>query len=182
VDTNTIVIIIIAVVVLVAVAFVVWFILRKRRTKELRKRFGSEYDYTLDKTGDQRLAEEELAKREKRVQALEIHRLSPEERENFLGRWRVIQTDFVDKPSAAVEKADQLIKEVMPALGFPVDDFEKRAADISVIYPNVVPNYRSAHAIANKNKLGEVGTEELRQAFVNYRSLFEELLEVEKTD
>ncbi len=177
-DTNTISIIV--AVVLVVVVLVIWFVFRKRRTRALRERFGSEYDRTLDEDGSRQRAEQELGKREKRVEVLEIHRLSPEQRENFLGQWRVIQTDFVNEPSAAVEKADKLIKEVMQARGFPIDDFEKRAADISVVHPNVVPNYRSAHAIANRNKMGEVGTEELRQAFVNYRSLFEELLEVEK--
>lgn len=174
-DTTTIAVIVVAV--LIVAGFAAWFIYDRQRSNTLRQRFGPEYDYTVSKIGDRRKAEDELSQRQKRVEALEIHRLSPENREHFLGRWRAIQTEFVNDPSGAVKKADQLIQEVMLARGFPMNDFESRAADISAVHPNVVQNYRAAQAIAKKNEADGAGTEELRQGFIHYRALFEELLE-----
>lgn len=174
-DTNTIIIILIAVIVLLGIAS--WAISRRRHSEKLREKYGSEYDYTVKQVGDQRQAEAVLDKREERVHALKIRSLSASERDRYAEDWRKTQAEFVDEPAASVTKADQLIQEVMQTRGFPMSDFEQQTADISVLYPNVVTNYRSAHAIAQKNEHGEANTEDLRQALVFYRSLFEELLE-----
>jgi hypothetical protein len=180
-DTNTL-IILIAVAVLILLALGAVMISRRRHTQELREKFGSEYDYTLDRLGEKKSAEAELVEREKRLETLNIRALQPSEREIFQQEWREIQTKFVDEPGEAVSEADRLIKQVMQARGFPVADFEQRAADISVTYPNVVPNYREARQIAEKNERDGADTEELRQAVVYYRSLFEELLETKETE
>jgi hypothetical protein len=182
-EGSTPIIIAIVVTVVVVLGIVVWAMKRKQQTEQLREKFGPEYDYTVSKVGDEREAEEELAEREKRVEALEIRELSPEERARFLRKWEETQAEFVDAPAEAVEKADQLIQVVMKERGFPVADFEQRTANISVLYPNVVSNYREGHKIAQKSGRNGVSTEDLRQAMVYYRSLFEELLhEAEKKE
>ena len=173
-DTTTI--IILALVVLAVIGGAAWLWNRRQQTEQLREKFGSEYDYTVSKVGDQRQAEAELEKREERVEALEIQALSPEERSRFLERWKETQARFVDEPAQAVNDADRLIQEAMMESGFPVADFEQRAADISVMHPGVVSDYRAAHEIAMNNERGEASTEDLRQAMVHYRSLFEDLL------
>lgn len=155
---------------------------RRRRSEELRQRFGPEYDHTVNQLGDRRKAEEELQARQKRVEALDIRALLPDEREQFLIEWKSVQAQFVDRPSQAVQEANRLVKEVMMARGFPVSDFEHRAADVSVYHPNLVTDYRAAHDIAEGNKRGEADTEELRQAMAHYRSLFEELLETRERE
>jgi hypothetical protein len=173
---NTTEIIFIVAVVIVALVAVVFLYIRRRRSKYLREDFGSEYKHAVKKYGDQRKAEEELAARKDRVSKLEIRSLSAEEQSRFSDAWRKTQGRFVDEPSRAVTEADGLVKEVMRSRGYPVGDFEQRAADISVDHPNVVTNYRTAHDIAIRNKSGKATTEELRQVMVHYRSLFEELL------
>jgi hypothetical protein len=177
------IIIVIAVIVIVVLGVVVWAMKRKQQTEQLREKFGPEYDYTVSKAGDEREAEEELIEREKRVDSLEIRDLSPQERARFTREWEATQAEFVDSPAVAVEKADRLIQVVMKERGFPVADFEQRTADISVLYPSVVSNYREGHKIAQKSGRNGVSTEDLRQAMVYYRSLFEELLhEAEKKE
>lgn len=181
-DNNQVIIIILVVIIVLLLAGAAAYLISKRnKSRKLQQRFGSEYDYTVQKTGDRRLAEEELARREKRFRSLDIRQLPPERREHYLVEWRAIQAEFVNDPPNSVKKADILIKEVMLGRGFPVDDFETRAADVSVLHPNVATNYRSARAIAKKNEMEGATTEELRQAFVHYRSLFGELLEADKT-
>lgn len=175
---NETLIIVIAVVVLIVVGIVAAIANRAMRSRKLREKFGPEYDYTMKKVGDRRAAEEALEEREKRVSKLNIRALDPNEWEHYHERWIEIQSGFVDKPAESVQEANQLIKNAMAARGFPVADFEQRVEDISVLYPDFVSNYRSAHAIALKNQQdGGASTEELRQAMVHYRSLFEELLE-----
>jgi len=168
--------IVIVVLVIVAIAIVAFLYIRRRRSRTLRKDFGPEYKRALDQYGDQRKAEAELAARQERVSKLEIRELTQEEQVRFSDAWRKTQADFVDDPSRAVNEANDLVKEVMRARGYPVGDFEQRAADVSVDHASVVSNYRAAYDIASRNKSGDATTEDLRQAMVHYRSLFEELL------
>ena len=168
---------VVAVTAIAVVLFVYW---RKRQTETLRRRFGDEYDRTVGTVGNQRKAEQELESRAKRVEKFEIRPLTPEQASRFAEEWRDTQARFVDEPSEAIHEADELIQEVMGARGYPIADFEQRAADISVHHPRVVGNYRIAREIATKNRSGEATTEDLRQAFVAYRELFVDLLE-EKT-
>lgn len=182
-EPETIIMIVIGVVVLLALGLGAgWFLGNRRRSAELRERFGPEYDHTVQTIGDKRKAEEELETRRKRVESLNIRQLSSSEREHYLREWRAIQADFVDRPRHAIREADRLIQDVMQDRGYPVSDFEQRAADISVHYPEVVRNYRAAREIAARNERQEADTEELRQAMVHYRSLFEELLETDEVE
>ena len=179
-DTSTLIMIgAVAVILLIGLLMV-----QKQRSAKLRERFGPEYEHTVSEYGDQRRAEAELAARQKRVEKLNIHPLSPEDHDHFASAWQEAQARFVDDPSSAIVEANQLVKELMAARGYPVGDFEQRAADISVDHPNVVMNYRAARDIAmadrNGNGNGRVSTEDLRQAMVHYRALFEELLETDE--
>ncbi len=153
---------------------------RRKRTERLKDRFGPEYDRTVNVAGEQKVAEKELAAREKNRSKLDIHPLTPEALDAYTNRWRTVQTAFVDNPSGAVGEADLLVTEVMRERGYPVDDFNQRADDISVDHPTVVENYRAAHHIHLAQQKGDVGTEQQRQAFVHYRALFAKLLETEK--
>jgi hypothetical protein len=176
---NTTALVILVIVVAVALAVGTVFYLRRRRTENLRQQFGPEYKRALDRYGDQSKAETELAAREKRVRKLEVRTLTAEERARFAHAWKNTQARFVDEPSGSVREADGMVKEVMQTRGYPVADFEQRAADISVDHPNVVANYRAARDIAQRNNSGKATTEDLRQAMVHYRSLFEELLDTQ---
>ena len=176
---NTTALVVLAVVVVV-IAVGVFLYIRRRRSDNLRKQFGPEYKRAVDQYGDQRKAEVALAAREERVRKLDICGLTADEQSRFSDTWKRTQARFVDEPSRAVSEADGLVKELMQARGYPVGDFEQRAADISVDHPNVVTNYRAAREIAVRNKSGKATTEDLRQAMVHYRSLFEELLETAK--
>jgi hypothetical protein len=168
--------ILVAILVLLA-AGAVLYAARERRTRRLREGFGSEYERTLSERGDRRAAESELREREQRRDKLEIRELEPEVREHYAEQWRTEQRRFVDRPVAAVGEADRLVTEVMRARGYPVDeDFERRAADVSVDHPEVVQHYRIARDISVRTTRGETGTEDLRQAMVHFRALFEELL------
>jgi len=184
--TNTITIIIAVIVLLILGGLLGVVFTRRQRTKRLQERFGPEYDRTVREVGDQRRAEEELEARLDHVQALEIRPLSAEETDRFTREWQLTQAEFVDEPLAALQKANQLIKEVMSIKGYPVDDFEQRAADISVDYPDLVIDYRELRAIATKGDEEDVTTEEMRQAMVHARALFENLIQpeakVEDTD
>jgi hypothetical protein len=167
---------IVAVVAILAIAAIV-ILSRKRRSQHLKEHFGPEYDRAVAGRGDAAKAEMELVKREKRVHTFSIKALTPEIRTRYNGQWNEVQRRFVDDPGAAVAEADALVNQVMDARGYPVADFDQRAADLSVSYPRVVENYRSARSIAQRHASGEAGTEDLRQAMVYYRSLFSELLD-----
>src|SRR5689334_18836026 len=171
-QTSWIVVAIVIVAVLV-VAGLIWS--RRRRSEHLRDRFGPEYDRAVDAKGGRSKAEAELAEREKRVEKLDIRPLEPAERREFIQRWTDVQARFVEDPPRAVAFADALLSEVMKTRGYPVSDFDQRAGDISVEHPRVVDHYRTAHDIALRHERGEAGTEDLRQAMIHYRALFEEL-------
>ena len=168
-----------AVVVLLAIGAVAWIYAQRQRRIRLRTHFGPEYERTVREAGSPEKAEALLAERTRRVRDLKIHRLSREQAETFAGEWKRIQAMFVDDPDGAVAAADRLVTEVMAARGYPIEDFDTRAADLSVEHPRVVENYRTARGLAVRRNRGEAGTEELRQAVVNYRALFDDLL---KTD
>ena len=168
------------VIVLVIIAAVALY-MRKRRntTAGLKDRFGPEYDRAVKQHGSERKAEAKLADRETRVDLLKIRDLDLTERERYLGQWQAVQSRFVDYPKGAVTEADELVSSLMQTRGYPVADFDQRAADISVDHPRVVENYRSAHNIALRLGKGEASTEELRTAMIHYRSLFDELVQVQ---
>ncbi len=174
-----IVVLAVAVVVIGAIA---WWASQRRRTDRLQERFGPEYERTVDATGDKGRAEHELESRQERVDAFEIRALEPADRDRFRERWQVVQAHFVDDPASAVGEADDLIGEVMRARGYPVGDFEQRAADISVNHPQVVDHYRTAPRIALRERRGEADTESLRQAMVHYRALFSDLLDIDTSE
>jgi hypothetical protein len=152
---------------------------RRKRSERLHDQFGPEYDHTVQALGNEKEAQAELDERRKHVETLNIRPLSLSERERYLADWTAVQSKFVDEPGQAVGDADRLIMEVMQLRDYPVSDFEQRAADISVNYPDLVSNYRAAREIALKNEQQQADTEELRQAMIHYRSLFDELLEPE---
>ena len=160
--------------VVVAVIVIAWFVGRKRRSAALQSRFGPEYARALRDKGDS--AESELLERQRRVDKFSIRELSAAERERFVTDWRLVQSRFVDNPNGAVQDADQLVMHLMQARGYPMTNFEQRAADISVDHPRVVDNYRAAHEIAIRQERGQATTEDLRNAIIYYRSLFDELL------
>ena len=165
---------VVAILVVVAVAL----ISRRRKSKKIQQHFGPEYEHTvIQQHGDARRAEAELAEREKRMEAFPLRTLSPIDREAYAMEWAAVQRHFIDDPSAAVGTADRLVGCVMIDRGYPMTNFEQRAADISVSYPAVVQNYRTAHAIVMRHADGQATTEELRQAMVHYRFLFDELLQ-----
>lgn len=168
--------IVVAVVVVVAIAIAAYMAMRKKRTERLQGRFGPEYDRALNEKGGRRHAEAELGERERRRAKLDVRDLDSHEREEFSRRWTDVQTRFVDAPGTAVKHADTLVQEVMRARGYPVDDFEQRSADVSVDHPHVVDHFRAAHAISLANDHERATTEDLRQAMVHYRALFDELL------
>jgi hypothetical protein len=168
-----------AVVVLAAVALWLWYSQRRKATSQrLQQQFGDEYDRTVDRSG-RKSAEAELLDRQQRVEKMHIRPLSEPELRRFADRWHSTQTDFVDEPGTAVAQADSLVGEVMQARGYPVGDFEQRAADVSVDHPAVVQNYRAAHALAVRHQRARASTEDLRQAMIHYRALFTGLLETE---
>jgi hypothetical protein len=176
-DNSVIIVLVIALV--AAIGAAIWLYVRNRRSEALQDRFGPEYERTLAEHHDQRKAERELEHRADRVDKLNIRPLGRDERDSFAARWRTVQAQFVDDPSGATDAADQLVGEVMEARGYPVGDFDQQAADVSVDHPLVVEHYRAAHAIALRNSRGAADTEQLRQALVHFRALFEDLLETE---
>ena len=171
--------IVFAVAVILIIGVLGWLYVRKRRhtTEALQQRFGSEYERAVREHGSERKAEANLADREKRVDKLNIRDLEPAERERFSKQWGSVQSRFVDSPQGAVVEADDLVSSLMKTRGYPVSDFDQRAADISVDHPRVVENYRSAHEIALRVGRQEATTEDLRTAMIHYRSLFEELVQ-----
>jgi hypothetical protein len=175
-NTGLLITILVIVVIVVLVAVLLG---QRRRSQRLQQQFGPEYQRTVARTGDQRTAEADLAAREQRRRELNIVALEPAARDRYLEAWRATPGRFVDDPAGATREADRLVAQVMRDRGYPVDDFEQRAADVSVDHPQVAENYRAAHAVYQANEQGLASTDDLRQAFVHYRSLFSELLEVE---
>ena len=176
-DSTSIIIVVLVLVIFGAILGLVFA--RRRRSELLHDQFGPEYDHTVQTLGDKKKAQTELEERQKHVNNLDIRPLTVSERERYLADWTAVQSKFVDEPGQAIVDADRLIIEVMQVRAYPVSNFEQRAADISVTYPALVSNYRAAREIAVKNEQHQADTEELRQAMIHYRSLFEELLGTE---
>jgi FtsZ-interacting cell division protein ZipA len=175
-NTTLVIVIVIVVVIVLAAGASALFIARNKRTQRLREQFGPEYDRSIEQGGTRRDAESELRAREKRHQELELRELPAEQRDEFQRRWTLVQGEFVDDPTRAVGDADRLVTEVMSARGYPVEEFDQRADDLSVRYPRVTQHYRQARRIAQANERGEAGTEDLRHAVTSYRSLVTALL------
>lgn len=178
-DTRVIIPVILVVVAVIVVAAII--VSRRRKSEHLKEHFGPEYDRTLKMHGDPTKAERVLAERERRVEKFSLRALSPADRDRYATEWAGVQRRFVDDPSTAVTQADKLVTNVMVARGYPMGDFEQRASDISVSYPNLVENYRAAREISLRHAKGESSTEDLRRAMVHFRSLFDELLENKKS-
>ena len=170
-------------VLLSALVAIAWhFSRRQKQTQRLQQRFGPEYARAVADLGGRTKAESELRAREKRVEHLNITPLAPAEAAKFSQAWNTLQSRFIDNPKGVVVQADQLVRELMLKRGYPMGDFERRAADISVDHPAVVETYRAAQAIAVRDQRGEADTEELRKSVVHFRALFNELLEVREPD
>jgi hypothetical protein len=167
----------VVIVAMILVAVGLYLQRRKARTLAFRNRFGSEYERAVVKHGSAREAEAKLAARENRVGTLTIHELGATERERFVTEWHTVQSRFVDHPKTAVTEADDLINALLEARGYPQASFEQRAADVSVHYPRVMENYRVAHSIAVRLGQAEATTEELRTAMIQYRNIFDDLLQ-----
>ena len=168
--------------ILVLIGFAAWFFFRKRQSQRLQQRFGPEYGRTVKELGSQTKAEADLKAREKRVERFHILPLAPSDAARFSEAWEALQGRFVDNPKGVVFEADKLVRELMLKRGYPMGNFERRAADLSVDHAVVVDHYRAAQAIAVRDGRGEADTEELRQAVVHYRVLFNELLEVREAE
>jgi hypothetical protein len=176
-STAQIVVAIITVAIVLAAGIGILYSMRKRRTNKLRAQFGTtEYARAVKEGGSQRKAEAALDKRAERVEAMHIRPLATADRARFIEAWGKIQVQFIDAPGGAVADADKLLGDVMSTRGYPVGDFEQRAADISVDHPLVLDNYRAAHQCALRQARGEASTEDLRQAMIHCRTLFEELV------
>ena len=176
-DSQTLMLVGMGVVVLL-LGLAAWVYTSRRRRVNLRERFGPEYERTVEAVGPAR-AESILRERSERVSRFNLRKLTQDQADAFAREWRRVQALFVDNPDGAVGEADQLVTQVMAARGYPIEDFDRRADDLSVDHPVVVQNYRTARALALRRQRGEAGTEEMRQAVVNYRELFNELLEVD---
>jgi type VI protein secretion system component VasK len=174
--------VVIAVVVVGAIALVMWQLLVHRRTTRLQEQFGPEYDRTVRAAASKRDAEAELRDREERRQQLEIRPLTQTARDRYIGSWEAVQAQFVDDPRTAVASADALIQSVMAERGYPMADFDQRAADISVDHPTVVENYRQGRRLSSAPGNADGATEDLRQAMRHYRALFDELVEPDADD
>ncbi len=174
--TNTLIFAVILIAIVVAV--VAWVIIQQLRSLRLKRRFGPEYDLTVSEFRSHGKAEAELLAREKRVAGFEIVPLTPADAFSFSQAWNGLQGRFIDSPKGVVAQADHLVRELMAKRGYPMGDFERMAADISVDHPTVVATYRAAQVIAARDARGEASTEELRQAVIHYRTLFDELLGV----
>jgi hypothetical protein len=167
-------------IVVAAVIVAVSLVNSRRKTARLKGHYGREYERLVCETGGQKAAENELTARERKRDKLDIVPLTPSALADFTTRWHQVQVAFVDDPTAAVGAADRLVIELMRQRGYPIEDFDQRAADISVDHPQIVENYRAAHGIRLSERRGDVGTDQLRQAFVHYRALFEKVLDTTK--
>ncbi len=173
-STVNIILIILAI---VAVAFAAWTLLQREKTRKLKSKFGPEYDRVIEQEKNSRRAESLLEERQKRVSKYQIRPLTREECDMYAAQWRTAQEHFVDDPRNAVAQADSLVTDAMRVRGYPMSDFEQRAADLSVDHPTVVEDYRVAHAIAMRDAEGSASTEDLRKAMQHYRSLFEHIVD-----
>lgn len=176
-QNRMIVLIVVAGIALVLAAAIGFVTSRRRRSGKLRQTFGPEYDRVVQREGNSRKAEGVLEFRQKRREKFHIRRLSSADRSSFAVRWNEVQARFVDDPRGAVTVADSLITDVIETRGYPIGEFDQRAADLSVDYPLIVENYRAAHEIAMLHSEGKASSEDLRQAMVHYRLLFRELVE-----
>jgi hypothetical protein len=174
-STSAIVVLIVVIIAILGIGG--WLMWTQLRRRQLRERFGPEYDRTLEDQESRRAAERDLAEREKRHAKLDIKPLSRDERDRFAQQWDLIQQQFVDHPGAAVADADRLVTVVMKERGYPTEDYRQQVADLSVQHASVLEHYRSAHDIRSRGEETQVRTEELREAMVHYRSMFEDLLE-----
>ncbi|WP_052761843.1 hypothetical protein [Aurantiacibacter luteus] len=174
-DQNVLIGIVIVIALLVVAGL--WLSMRRRRTETLREKFGQdEYDRTLEGAGDRSAAEAALAEREKRVEALEIRRLSADEQARFAGEWREVKAVFVDSPIEAVLHADRMLATMMKTVGYPMADFDRRFEDLTVNHGDVARHYRAAHEIAARHNTGTpASTEDLRQAMKHYEALYDHL-------
>ncbi len=163
-------------VIVVLAVIAIWLWMQQRRTASLKSHFGPEYVRTVHEVGNERKAEAILAQREKRVSTYKIKPLPNEMRAHFVEVWRNVQAQFVDDPKYAVTRADDLLGEVMIARGYPMAEFDQRTEDLSVDHPHVIQHYRTAHDIAVRHSQGEASTEDLRTAMINYRALFDDLV------
>jgi hypothetical protein len=173
-STSAVILIIVAVIVILAVG---WLLYTRRRKQALRARFGPEYSRAVSQYGNESRAQAALEARERRMEKIHVRSLSREDHQRFADQWQAVQRDFVDNPAGSIQRADTLVGEVMRARGYPMADFEHRAEDISVDHPTVVQKYRLAHEISERQASGHAGTEDLRQAVIYYRDLFDDLLE-----
>jgi FtsZ-interacting cell division protein ZipA len=171
--------VLIAVVAVILIAVVVWSVFSKRRTTALRDQFGPEYDRTLQQTDSRREAETDLSARRERREQLDIRPLTTAAQKRYSSQWQQVQSRFVDQPAASLGQADELVMEVMRERGYPMDDFEQRASDISVDHPEMVEHYRAGQAVSRSAASSDATTEDMRQGLVHYRALFEELLEID---
>ena len=176
IPANTL--ILVAILVAAVLAAIIWASVQRQRSLRLKRRYGPEYELMVARLGSRSKAEAELMRRERHVAGLSIVTLSAADAARYSQAWATLQGRFIDSPRSAVVEADQLVREVMEKRGYPMGDFEARAADISVDHPGVVSNYRAARIIAARDSKGEADTEEMRQAVVHYRTLFDELLGV----
>lgn len=175
-DSN---LLIVALVILALIALALFLQQRKSRSDHLRRDFGPEYGRAMHDLGSRDKAEAELLARRKRVDKLRIVPLSPADAQRFSQQWRSLQARFVDSPRGVLAEADVLVRELMEKRGYPVGDFDRRAADISVHHPGVVEHYRAAHDLTERERGGEVDTEGMRQAVIHYRALFADLLQTQ---
>jgi hypothetical protein len=179
--TNTqLIVAAVVLVVVLLVAIGAYLEHRKAKTLALRNRFGTEYDRAVVTHGSTKEAEAKLVDRKTRVDNFEIRNLAATERERFVAEWQIVQSRFVDHPKPAVTEADDLVNELLEARGYPLASFEQRAADVSVTYPRVMENYRLAHGVAVRTGRVEATTEELRTAMIQYRAIFDELVQPQK--
>ena len=180
---NTTIIIIVVVIVLVILGGILAPIFAgRKRSERFHDQYGPEYDRTVKSLGSDKKAQTEMDDRRKHVGTLNIRPLSDVQRQRYLADWKAVQANFVDQPGQATAQADHLIMEVMQLRDYPISDFEQRAADVSIQYPTLVGNYRAAREIALRNEQHHAGTEDLRQAMIHYRDLFDELLKAETVD
>lgn len=163
-------------VIIIAIILIAVAVARRNRSTSLQHRFGPEYDRVMQERGNRQEAERELAARETRVKKMHIEELPAGAKTRYTEEWRTVQSRFVDEPRSSLVNADTLVTNVMRDRGYPMDDFDQRVADLSPDHPGVVNNYRSAHEIASRSEHGEISTEDMRQAMIHYRALFDDLL------
>lgn len=181
-DALTVIILLVLIAAVAAAVVVAVIMMRRRRSEQLQQSFGSEYQRTVEGADDRGSAEKDLRQREKRRDRFEVQPLSSDAAARYRDEWNGIQQRFVDEPGRAVEQADRLVVRVMQERGYPVDDFEQRADDVSVDHPEIVHHYREAHGIATAQARGQADTEQLRQAVTSYRALVDALLDEHSTD